>query len=122
VLVAGGYSAILLGVLYQIIDVWDRARWSAVFVWIGTNATALSMLANVMNCEEMAATRFDCRGLFRQHVTAGTGHLLSAVSALAPAICAANYLLPLSQQDISTRLTSVSCGLTVAGAGYRLTA
>jgi predicted acyltransferase len=64
VLVTGGYSAI--GVFYQIIDVWESCRWSTVFVWIGTNAIALYMLGNVMNYYEMLATRFDCRGLFRQ--------------------------------------------------------
>jgi hypothetical protein len=33
-----GYGAILLDVFYQIIDVWEWRRWSAVFVWIGTDA------------------------------------------------------------------------------------
>ncbi len=95
VLVTGGYSAILLGVFYQIIDVWEWRRWSTVFVWIGTNAIALYMLGNVMNYYETVATRFvggDVADFFDSHVTAGTGHLLSAAGGLALAICAANYL------------------------------
>jgi predicted acyltransferase len=95
VLVAGGYSAILLGVFYQIIDVWEWRRWSTVFVWIGTNAIALYMLANVMNYHETVATRFvggDVADFFDSHVTPGTGHLLAAAGGLALAICAANYL------------------------------
>jgi predicted acyltransferase len=95
VLVAGGYSAILLGVFYQIIDVWEWRRWSTVFVWIGTNAIALYMLGNVMNYYETIATRFvggDVADFFDSYVTPGTGHLLAAAGGLALAICAANYL------------------------------
>jgi predicted acyltransferase len=95
VLVAGGYSAILLGVFYQIIDVWEWRKWSTVFVWIGTNAIALYMLGNVMNYYETVATRFvggDVADFFDTHVTAGAGHLLAAAGGLALAICAANYL------------------------------
>jgi predicted acyltransferase len=95
VLVAGGYSAILLGVFYQIIDVWEWRRWSTVFVWIGTNAIALYMLGNVMNYYETFATRFvggDIADFFDDYVTAGTGHLFTAAGGLALAICAASYL------------------------------
>jgi predicted acyltransferase len=95
VLVTGGYSAILLGVFYQIIDVWEWRRWSTAFVWIETNAIALYMLGNVMNYYETVATRFvggDVADFFDSYVTAGTGHLLSAAVGLALAICAANYL------------------------------
>jgi len=95
VLVAGGYSAILLGVFYQVIDVWERRRWSTVFVWIGTNAITLYMLGNVMNYYETVATRFfggDVADFFDTHVTTGTGHLFAAAGGLALAICAASYL------------------------------
>jgi predicted acyltransferase len=104
VLVAGGYSAILLGVFYQIIDVWEWRRWSTVFVWIGTNAIALYMLGNVMNYYETVATRFvggDVADFFDSHVTPGAGHLLAAAGGLALAICAANYLY---RNKISLRL------------------
>jgi predicted acyltransferase len=95
VLVAGGYSAILLGVFYQVIDVWGRQRWSTVLVWIGTNAITLYMLGNVMNYYETFATRFvggDVADFFDSHVTAGTGHLFAAAGGLALAVTAANYL------------------------------
>ena len=49
VLVAGGYSAILLGVFYLVLDVWKRRRWATMFVWIGTNAIALYVLAGLCN-------------------------------------------------------------------------
>jgi predicted acyltransferase len=37
VLVAGGWSAILLGVFYLVIDVLGWKRWTAPFVWVGAN-------------------------------------------------------------------------------------
>jgi predicted acyltransferase len=95
VLVAGGYSAILLGVFYQFIDVWEWRKWSTVFVWIGTNAIALYMLGNAMNYYETIATRFvggDFADFLDTHVTAGTGHLFAAAGGLALAISAARYL------------------------------
>jgi len=95
VLVAGGYSAILLGVFYQVIDVWEWRTWPTVFVWIGANAITLYMLGNVMNYYETVATRFvggDVADFLDTHVTPGTGHLLAAAGGLALAISAANYL------------------------------
>ena len=95
VLVAGGYSAILLGVFYQVIDVWEWRRWPTVFVWIGTNAITLYMLGNVMNYYETVATRFvggDVADFLDTYVTPGTGHLLAAAGGLALAISAASYL------------------------------
>ncbi len=38
VLVAGGWSAILLGSFYAVIDVWKLRLWAMPFVWIGSNA------------------------------------------------------------------------------------
>ena len=95
VLVAGGYSAILLGVFYQVIDVWEWRTWPTVFVWIGANAITLYMLGNVMNYYETVATRFvggDVADFLDTYVTPGTGHLLAAAGGLALAISAANYL------------------------------
>ena len=95
VLVAGGYSAILLGVFYQVIDVWEWRTWPTVFVWIGANAITLYMLGNVMNYYETVATRFvggDVADFLDTHVTPGTGHLLAAAGGLALAISAASYL------------------------------
>jgi predicted acyltransferase len=41
VLVAGGYSCLLMAVFYLILDVWKRRNWAAPFVWIGANPIAL---------------------------------------------------------------------------------
>jgi predicted acyltransferase len=54
VLVAGGYSAILLGVFYLLLDVWKWRWWATVFVWIGTNAIALYMLSSLVDFKGIA--------------------------------------------------------------------
>ena len=41
VLVAGGYSCLLLAAFYLILDIWKWQRWAAPFVWIGANAITL---------------------------------------------------------------------------------
>ena len=54
VLVAGGWSAILLGVMYQIVDVWGYERWATVFVWIGANAILLYFLNEIVGYAPLA--------------------------------------------------------------------
>ncbi len=47
VLVAGGWSAILLGVFYFIIDVAGWKGWTAPFVWVGANPIFLYVCAGL---------------------------------------------------------------------------
>jgi len=54
VLVAGGYSCILLGLFYLLIDVWKLRWWTLPFVWIGTNAITMYLLAHVVSYEAIA--------------------------------------------------------------------
>ncbi len=55
VLVAGGYSAILLGGFYLIMDVWRLRSWASPFVWIGSNAILLYLLEKALHYEELAS-------------------------------------------------------------------
>jgi len=48
VLVAGGYSALLLGLFYLVLDVWKYQKWSVPFVWIGANALTMYLLADLI--------------------------------------------------------------------------
>ena len=89
VLVAGGYSAILLGAMHQVIDVWENKRWATIFFWIGANAITLYFLNNVMSFERFAV-RFvggDFASFLDRTVTLGSGrfaaHLLGLVFAVA---------------------------------------
>lgn len=60
VLVAGGYSFILLGLFYLVIDVWKLQRWSIPFAWIGTNAIALYMVRNMVDFDGLARRIVGC--------------------------------------------------------------
>jgi predicted acyltransferase len=46
VLVAGGWSYLLLALFYQLIDVWNLRTWSRPFVWIGMNSLTIYLLNN----------------------------------------------------------------------------
>jgi predicted acyltransferase len=54
VLVAGGYSLLLLGVFYLILDVWKVQKWALPFVWIGMNPITLYMARNVVDFNGLA--------------------------------------------------------------------
>jgi len=49
VLVAGGYSLMLLGTFHQIIDVWGLRAWCQPFVWIGANALTIYLAARFLS-------------------------------------------------------------------------
>jgi predicted acyltransferase len=93
VLVAGGYSLMLLGVWHQIIDVWNIRAWSTIFVWIGANAITLYFLNNVFGFEPFAL-RFvggDLGVLIDQVTTPGTGLFVAHVLGLTFAIALAGF-------------------------------
>lgn len=54
VLVAGGYSAMLLGVFYQVIEVWKLRAWALPFVWIGTNSITIYLAYAVVDFHGLA--------------------------------------------------------------------
>jgi predicted acyltransferase len=84
VLVAGGYSAILLAVFYLVIDVWKWRWWCVPLVWIGTNALTAYMVRNLFHMDEVALrlTGGDLSWALNRWVYPGTGPLLTAVVAL----------------------------------------
>lgn len=54
VLVAGGYSMMLLGAFYHVIDVKQVRWWAMPWVWIGMNAITLYMCRHFLKMEELA--------------------------------------------------------------------
>lgn len=79
VLVAGGYSLVLLGLLHQVVDVWGLRAWVAIFVWIGGNALALYFLNGIASFERFA-TRFvggDIGMWMDRMATPGTGRFVA---------------------------------------------
>lgn len=45
VLVAGGWSCLLLAFFYQLIETWRATKWAQPFVWIGTNPIVIYLAA-----------------------------------------------------------------------------
>jgi predicted acyltransferase len=92
--VTGGYSAILLGVAHQIIDIWKFERWPIIFVWIGANAITLYCI-NILLGFEPLAWRFvggDIEDFFDWAVTPGTGGLVAHAVGLGLAVALAGFL------------------------------
>ncbi|WP_435008723.1 acyltransferase family protein [Tundrisphaera lichenicola] len=54
VLVACGYSALLLALFHLVIEVWGWRGWAQPFVWIGMNSITIYMLAELVNIEGIA--------------------------------------------------------------------
>ena len=108
VLLAGGYSLVLLGVWHQIIDVWGCKRWATVFIWLGANAIALYFINNVTTDQfalrfaggtvstfDLLATRFvggDFAALLDRVVTPGAGTFVARALGLIFAIVLARFL------------------------------
>jgi predicted acyltransferase len=94
VLVAGGYSLIVLGAMHHIVDVWGFKRWTVIFGWIGANAITLYFLNEVVNFRQFAA-RFvggDAGRLLDQLVTPGAGRFATYGLGLVFAVELAGYL------------------------------
>ena len=85
VLVAGGYSAILLACFYLVVDVWKKQRWCQPFVWIGMNPITIYLAYNIISFPAVAQ-RFvggDVQLFLDRHVAGGAGSLLLALIELA---------------------------------------
>ncbi len=98
VLVAGGYSAILLAAFYQIVDVWKYQKWCQPFVWIGMNAITIYMGENILggyHGYDHISERFlggDIRSFFEHHVGKGFGESMINIGGLLAAFLLARFL------------------------------
>jgi predicted acyltransferase len=94
VLITGGYSAISLAVMHQVIDVWKWKTWATIFVWIGANAITLYFINGVAGFEPFAL-RFvggDLKTWLDQLVTPGTGVFIAHLLGLIFAVVLAGFL------------------------------
>ena len=95
VLVAGGYSAILLGVFYLIVDVWQTRAWCQPFVWMGMNSITIYLASNILGGFRKLATRFvggDIRIFLDGHVAKGFGDLVISIVGLLLAFWLVHFL------------------------------
>jgi predicted acyltransferase len=54
VLVAVGYSSMLLGLFFLVVDVWKFQKWALPFVWIGMNPITIYMIHNLVDLNAIA--------------------------------------------------------------------
>ena len=54
VLVAGGWSILLLALFYFLVDFWQIRWWTAPFLWIGVNPLTVYMARNIIGFNDLA--------------------------------------------------------------------
>jgi predicted acyltransferase len=94
VLVAGGYSLLLLGAFYYVVDLRRWRGWCQPFIWIGMNPITLYISSNVIGYRRQAA-RFvggDIKIWCDTHIGAGAGQGLLALVGLALMFILARFL------------------------------
>ncbi len=92
-LVTAGYSALLLALFYQVVDVWKFQRWCQPFVWIGVNPITIYMLVNLVSMPKLAERLVggDVKaGL--EGVTQGLGGFVIAAVSLALVLLVVRFL------------------------------
>ena len=94
VLMAAGWSAVLLGTFYGIIDVLGARRWAQPFVWIGMNPITLYFFANLVDVAKLSA-RFiggDLPKTLNSAIHPGTGELVTALFGMCLSAMLARFL------------------------------
>jgi predicted acyltransferase len=95
VLVAGGYSAILLGVFYLIVDVWQIRAWCQPFVWMGMNSITIYLAGNILGDFRPLAMRLaggDVKMFFDNAVAKGSGEMVISIVGLLLAFWVVHFL------------------------------
>jgi len=95
VLVAGGYSAILLGLFCLVVEVWQARTWCRPFVWMGMNSITIYLASNVLSEFRPLALRFaggDVRAWLEAHLAQGSGELLVSALGLGLAFWLVHFL------------------------------
>jgi len=104
VLVAGGYSAIFMGVFYLVVDVWKKQWWCQPFVWMGMNSITIYLASNIIGGFRRLAGRLaggDIKNFFEVHIAPGFGDLMISVMGLLLAFWFVRFLY---QRKIFLRL------------------
>jgi predicted acyltransferase len=95
VLVAGGFSSMLLGLFYWVIEVKGMNRWCLPFVWIGMNPITLYMASDVLNGFDGLAARVtggSVSSFLDVYVARGCGDLVTALAGIALFLALARFL------------------------------
>ncbi len=94
VLVAGGYSFLLLAAFWWIVDLRGWKRWAVPFIWIGVNPITLYMLSNIVPFDRIVG-RFiggPISGILDAHIATGMGTVAIATCSIALILLCAWFL------------------------------
>lgn len=93
VLVAGGWSLLLLAAFYYIVDVRKWRAWCQPFIWVGMNAITLYLASNLLGYRRIAVRLAggDVKTLFDSWIPRG-GDLVLGVVAIALMLWLARFL------------------------------
>jgi predicted acyltransferase len=83
VLIAGGWSLILLGLFYAVIDVLKLRAWSFFFVVIGVNAITIYMAARIIPFDRISGFFFGGIARRMEHLSPSSGAIVGALGVLA---------------------------------------
>ena len=95
VLVAGGYSALLLAAFYFIVDVWQKRAWCQPFVWMGMNSITVYLASNILGGFRRIAPRLvggNVRTFLDDHVAKGMGEMMISLVGLLLAFWFVHFL------------------------------
>ena len=94
VLVAGGWSLLLLALFYYVVDVRQWRRWCQPFVWIGMNPITLYLATSVLSFHRVASVLAggSVSAWFDRHMVTGAGEIMVTLISLALVFLFARFL------------------------------
>jgi predicted acyltransferase len=94
VLLAGGYSSLLLAAFFWVIDIKGWKRWCEPLVWVGLNPIAIYLAGELIDFGQLASRLAggNVQALLDQAVTKGFGALVQSLIALVFAFALARFL------------------------------
>ena len=94
VLVAGGWSLLLLAAFYYVVDVLQWRAWCQPLVWIGMNAITLYVASNLLNYRRVAQRLAggDVKAFFDSALAPRTGDLVLGLVGIALMLWLARFL------------------------------
>lgn len=93
-LVAGGYSAMLLGVFYLIVERWRWRKWCQPFVWIGMNAITIYVGFGIIGFPGLARRLAggDIQNFLNTRIAQGMGDMVVSLVGLLLAVWFCRFL------------------------------
>ncbi len=94
VLLAGGWSTLLLALFYGLIDLRGWQRWAYPFIWIGMNPITLYFVASLIEFPKLAArfTGGDLQKYLNTAIHPGVGELVTSLLAMTFCVLLARFL------------------------------